>query len=81
MNALQSVDTQKLRLLAQFDRDTHDVLIWLRNNQDKFKEPIIEPPFMALTITPGAGGRIDSRVANAVEGCFSFNQLKVRSNN
>lgn len=73
--SLDNVDTQKLQFLATFDKDTHDVVCWLRANKDKFKEPIIEPPVLTVTVRP-TNGRLDPALVTAVEGCFSFNQLK-----
>lgn len=68
---LDNHQNQKLQALYRYDKDSHDVVLWLRQNRDKFRMPIIEPPMMCLTIP-------NKNFANAVEACFSAMQLRVR---
>jgi hypothetical protein len=66
------VGHRKLENLKRWDKDTHDAVIWLRQNRDKFKQEIIEPPCLSLSVK-------DKRFTNAIEACFNANQLKVRT--
>ena len=63
-------DVQKLQMMAKWDIDTHDAILWLRANKNKFRMEVIEPPFMSLSVK-------DRRYANAIEACFAGNQIKV----
>ena len=63
-------DVQKLQMMAKWDRDTHDAILWLRANKNKFRMEVFEPPFMSLSIK-------DRRYTNAIEACFAGNQIKV----
>ena len=65
-----NADVQKLQMMSKWDPDTHDAILWLRRNKDKFRMEVFEPPFMSLSVK-------DRRYANAIEACFSGNQLKV----
>jgi hypothetical protein len=67
---LDDAGQRKLENLKRWDKDTYDAVIWLRQNQEKFKQPIIEPPCLCLSVK-------DKRFASAVEACFNANQLKV----
>lgn len=57
--------------LQKWDPVTFEVLVWLRQNQHRFKMPILEPPVISMTMK-------DKKFTNAIEACFSQNQLKVR---
>ena len=63
-------DVQKLQMMAKWDIDTHDAILWLRQNKNKFRMEVFEPPFMSLSVK-------DRRYANAIEACFAGNQIKV----
>lgn len=65
-----NADVQKLQMMLKWDPDTHDAIVWLRQNKHRFKMEVFEPPFMCLNIK-------DRRYANAIEACFNANQLKV----
>lgn len=65
-----SADVQKLQMMAKWDIDTHDAILWLRANKNKFRMEVFEPPFMSLSVK-------DRRYANAIEACFAGNQIKV----
>ncbi|KAI6127379.1 hypothetical protein EDD16DRAFT_283257 [Pisolithus croceorrhizus] len=60
---------RKLENLRQHDRDCADAVAWLRNNQEKFKMEVFEPPMICCSVP-------DGRYTNAVEACFSISQLK-----
>ncbi|EIW76265.1 P-loop containing nucleoside triphosphate hydrolase protein [Coniophora puteana RWD-64-598 SS2] len=60
---------RKLQRLGQWDKDHADAVIWLRNNHEKFKMEVFEPPMISCSVP-------DGRYINAVEACFSANQLK-----
>lgn len=57
-------------MMFRWDQDTHDAILWLRANKNKFRMEVFEPPFMSLSVK-------DRRYANAVEACFVGNQIKV----
>ena len=57
--------------MAQWDKDCHEVIVWIRKNRNKFKMEIFDPPALSVNVP-------DVRFANAVESCFSANQLRVR---
>ena len=61
---------QKLNSLARWDKDTHDAILWVRQNRNLFKMEVFETPFMRLNVK-------DKRYTNAVEACFSSTQLRV----
>ncbi|KAF9458464.1 P-loop containing nucleoside triphosphate hydrolase protein [Collybia nuda] len=69
LKRLDDVDVQKLQKLYNWDRDTHDAILWLRQNRSKFKMEVFEPPLMCLTVP-------NKQFINAVESCFSAAQLK-----
>lgn len=56
--------------MKRWDLDTHDAILWLRANRDKFKMEVFEPPFMCLTVP-------QRQFTNAVEACFNAVQLRV----
>ncbi|EGO27756.1 hypothetical protein SERLADRAFT_354935 [Serpula lacrymans var. lacrymans S7.9] len=72
MSELKKLDDEKhrkLQNLSKWDKDCADAVAWLRNNQNKFKMEVFEPPVICLTVP-------DKRYTNAVEACFNANQLK-----
>jgi hypothetical protein len=70
LKKLDDVDVRKLQALQRWDPDTHDAILWLRENRHRFKMEVLEPPIMVLTVP-------DKRFVNAVESCFNAQQLKV----
>lgn len=72
MHQLNNVSNQKLNQFRAADSTGADVVVWLRNNQHRFRQPIIEPPMLSATIPNRAA-------MDAVEACFSFSQLKVNT--
>ncbi|KAF9226823.1 P-loop containing nucleoside triphosphate hydrolase protein [Gyrodon lividus] len=72
MDELKRLDDErhrKLENLRSWDRDHADAVVWLRNNQNRFKMEVFEPPMICCSVP-------DKRFTNAVEACFNANQLK-----
>ncbi|TCD64231.1 Structural maintenance of chromosomes protein 5 [Steccherinum ochraceum] len=69
LRQLDNVAHQKLQTLQQMDPNCAKVVVWLRQNQDKFKMEVMEPPLLSVTVPNKA-------FAQAVESCFNNNQLK-----
>ncbi|KAK7437355.1 Structural maintenance of chromosomes protein 5 [Stygiomarasmius scandens] len=69
LKQLDNVDAQKMAVLANFNKDTHDAVLWLRANKHQFKMEVIEPAIISLTVP-------DRRFADAVESSFNGTQLK-----
>ncbi|KAJ7760373.1 hypothetical protein B0H16DRAFT_1719878 [Mycena metata] len=67
---LESVGGIKLRALAKWDRDAADAVVWLRNNKNRFRMEVFEPPALSVTV-PNQG------FAAAVENSFSSAQMKM----
>ena len=65
-----NADVQKLNSLAKWDQDTHDAILWVRQNRNLFKMEVFETPFMRLNVK-------DKRYTNAVEACINSSQLRV----
>ena len=72
MQQLDDASHRKLESLSRWDRDCGDAVRWLRQNQNKFKMEIFEPPMLSCTVP-------DNRFVHAVEACFGSAQLKVRT--
>jgi len=70
LKGLENVDVQKLQAMERWDKDTHDAVVWVRSNRDKFRMEVFETPFMRLNVK-------DKRFTHAIEACFSANQMKV----
>ena len=70
LDDLSNVGKQRLDALYKFDRDTAEVVQWLRNNQTRFQKEILEPAFVSLEV-PDAG------YVDYVESCINATQLKV----
>ena len=67
---LDNVDVQKLEALTRWHKDTGDTVKWLRQNRHRFKMEIFEPPMLSISVP-------DKRFVNAIEACFSANDLQV----
>lgn len=70
LRRLDDANNRKLEAVGRWSRDTHDTVLWLRENQHKFKMEVFEPPMICLTVP-------DKRFTNAIEACFSGNQMLV----
>ncbi|KAH8096592.1 hypothetical protein BXZ70DRAFT_945257 [Cristinia sonorae] len=70
LTELDDASQRKLLSLRHWDSECADVVAWLRNNQHRFKMEVMEPPMLSVSVS-------DSKYAQAVESCFSNNQLKM----
>ena len=68
---LDDVAHRKLEELKRRDQDTHDAVLWLRDNQKRFMMEVVEPPIVCMSVP-------DQNYAGAVEACIRPNQLRVR---
>ncbi|KAL0581479.1 Structural maintenance of chromosomes protein 5 [Marasmius crinis-equi] len=66
---LASEDGRKLASFQRWDRDTHDAVVWIRQNRHRFRQEIIEPAVLCLTVK-------DQKYAPAVEACFAGRQIR-----
>ena len=71
LQKLADMGHRKLKNSKCWDKGTYDAVLWLRQNRDQFKEEIIEPPCLSLSIK-------DKPFTGAVEACVNATQLKVR---
>ncbi|KAK0457748.1 uncharacterized protein EV420DRAFT_1687453 [Desarmillaria tabescens] len=69
LRRLDNVEVRKLQMLSRWDRDTADAVTWYRNNKDKFKMEVFEPPYLSVNVP-------DRAFASAVEMAFSANNMK-----
>ncbi|KAF8637018.1 hypothetical protein AX17_003102 [Amanita inopinata Kibby_2008] len=69
LKKLDDLLVRKMQNMLKWDRDTHDVILWLRKNQHQFKMGVIEPPAIVLNVP-------DGRFVDNVEACFSSAQLR-----
>ena len=49
LRGIEDVDRQRLSQLSDHYKDVHDAIVWLRQNRDKFRANIYEPPAIAVT--------------------------------
>lgn len=71
MEKLDTADAKKLALLRKWDPATHDAVLWLRGNKDKFKMEVLEPPILSVTVK-------DPNFTALVEAGFPGTQMRVR---
>lgn len=50
LRGIEDVDRQRLSQLSDHYKDVHDAIVWLRQNRDKFRANIYEPPAIALSV-------------------------------
>lgn len=60
----------KLQNLRRMDMDCADTVLWLRENQRRFRLPILEPPCLSISLK-------DQRYINAVDTLISHDTMKV----
>jgi len=60
ISSLQSESGKQMAKLERFSKDTHRAWNWIKNNQNKFREPILGPALVECTVK-------DQRYAAAVE--------------
>ncbi|WUR02140.1 structural maintenance of chromosomes protein 5 (SMC5) [Vairimorpha necatrix] len=61
-------EERRLELLKKFSSDTYKAVIWLRSNKSIFKDEIIEPPFLLISIS-------DEKFMQEIEIFLSFHAL------
>ncbi|KAF9651246.1 P-loop containing nucleoside triphosphate hydrolase protein [Thelephora ganbajun] len=69
---LQRLDNEahvKLQNLRRMDQDCADTVIWLRENQRRFRHPVLEPPCLSISVK-------DQRYINAVDTLISHDTMK-----
>ncbi|GJE87507.1 structural maintenance of chromosomes protein [Phanerochaete sordida] len=69
LQQLDNADAQKLDSLVRWHRDTGETVKWLRENQHRFKMPILEPPMLSCTVP-------NRQFVNSVEALFGPNDLQ-----
>ncbi|KAF5321440.1 hypothetical protein D9619_000084 [Psilocybe cf. subviscida] len=69
LNKQNNGGAKKLNSMSRWDPATHAAMLWLRSNRNLFRMEAFEAPFMRLNVK-------DPKFADAVEACFSTNQLK-----
>jgi structural maintenance of chromosomes protein 5 len=70
LKRLDTTDVKKLGILAKWDQNTHDAVLWLRRNRDKFRMEVFEPPILSVSVS-------DSNNAAYAEAGFNAIQMKV----
>ena len=71
--SLQRLDNEahvKLQNLRRMDPDCADTVVWLRENQRRFRFPILEPPCLSISVK-------DQRYLNAVDTLINHDTMKV----
>nr|DBA11451.1 TPA_inf: SMC5 [Kalmanozyma brasiliensis] len=66
---LDSVPQQRLEMLRNADSGTYKAVLWLRENQHRFRKPVHEPVLLEISLK-------DQRYASAVENAISWVQQK-----
>ncbi|KAK2463737.1 hypothetical protein APHAL10511_004230 [Amanita phalloides] len=69
LKKLDDVLERKLQNMRKWDRDVHDVILWLRKNQNQFRMPILEPPAILVNVP-------NKNFVDTVEACFNSAQLR-----
>ncbi|CAD26110.1 putative NUCLEAR PROTEIN OF THE SMC FAMILY [Encephalitozoon cuniculi GB-M1] len=62
------MDEMRLQMLRKYHPDTHRAVCWLRENKHRFKDEIVEPPFVQLRVK-------DAKYALEVENFLGFQSL------
>ncbi|KAK9480879.1 P-loop containing nucleoside triphosphate hydrolase protein [Lipomyces japonicus] len=47
---LDSVADRKLNNLQAYNKDAYEAVMWLRQNKDKFSNPVFEPPYLSIDL-------------------------------
>ncbi|KAF9449031.1 P-loop containing nucleoside triphosphate hydrolase protein [Macrolepiota fuliginosa MF-IS2] len=69
IKSFDNVDSIKLQNMLKWHRDTHDAILWLRQNRNLFKMEVFEPPYMCMTVPNPA-------YQDAVEALVNSAQLR-----
>lgn len=70
LEQLNDVSHRKLQEFSRWDKDAADTVVWLRNNQHRFRKPVLEPPYLSVSVP-------DRRFVDGAESCLGSNQMKV----
>lgn len=70
LKRLDSEDHRRLEALKRWNPNHHQAVLWLRQNKHRFDMEVFEPPCLSVSMK-------DPKYADAVESCFSANQLQV----
>ncbi|KAJ7098489.1 P-loop containing nucleoside triphosphate hydrolase protein [Mycena belliarum] len=70
LKSLDDLESVKLNNLSRWDRDVGDAVRWLRQNKDKFRMEVFEPPALSITVP-------NQSFAAGVESCFNQAQMKM----
>lgn len=69
LKKLDDKGQRKLEELRKWNIHTYDAVVWLRKNQGQFREPILEPPFLSMTVP-------NKQFVASVEACMGANQIQ-----
>lgn len=70
LRTMDDMKNKRLNQMRNYASDTYKALMWLRNNQGRFKKPVLEPMCMEIDLT-------DTRFAEIVETVISQRALLV----
>ncbi|KAJ7764112.1 P-loop containing nucleoside triphosphate hydrolase protein, partial [Mycena maculata] len=70
LKALGDADAVKLQNLTRWNQDVGDAVRWLRQNRDKFKMEVFEPPALSVRVPK-------KEYAAAVENSFNGSQMQM----
>ncbi|EPQ30108.1 uncharacterized protein PFL1_02225 [Pseudozyma flocculosa PF-1] len=69
LESLADVKAQRLETLRRADPAAHTAVMWLRENQAMFQQPVYEPVLLEINVK-------DPAYANAVESCLNWPLMK-----
>lgn len=67
-NVIVDIELRRLEQLKNYHRDTHKAVMWLRSNKDRFRDEIIEPCMLSISLK-------NSNYIAEAEGLLSFQAL------
>ncbi|ELQ76806.1 Structural maintenance of chromosome protein SMC5/Spr18, SMC superfamily [Trachipleistophora hominis] len=67
-NLIVDIELRRLEILKNYHKDTYTAVMWLRNNKDKFRDEIIEPCILSLSLK-------NAKFINEIEGFLSYQAL------
>ena len=50
LRQMQDIRNQRLQLIRNRDPGTYQAVMWLRDNQHRFKQPILEPIALVVSV-------------------------------
>lgn len=70
---LEDVDNKRLEVLRAYSEDTYKAVLWLRDNREKFQQPVYEPMMLEIRFTdPKYARYLESTVAGRDLIAFTF---------